>query len=102
VSIGLSSGLRLFAIGRYGHWCPGCDTVHFFNISSQDHPQGKKWDFNRDIDRPTFSPAMEIRDGAGEVVCRYFLTNGQLQFLDCKHEFRNRTVPLPAFPLVKR
>lgn len=102
MSIGLSPGLRLFAIGRYGHWCPGCDKPHFFNISAQDHPQGKKWDFNGDVVKPTFSPDMRVDDERGNVVCRYYLTDGRLQFMgDCTHVYRNRTVPLPEFPLVR-
>lgn len=96
MSITLSPGLRLVAIGRYMHWCPGCKEAHFFTLGLQE--DGRKVRFNGDLQRPTFSPDQRIEHD-GRTVCRYFLTNGELQFLDCAHDLRNRSVPLPVFPM---
>jgi hypothetical protein len=97
VSITLSRGLRLAGIGRYMHWCPGCKEAHFFVLGVG--LDGRRVDFNGDLQNPTFSPDQRVeRDEM--LYCRYFLTNGQLEFMgECGHEYRNRTVPLPDFPM---
>lgn len=101
MSITLSPGLRMVAIGRYMHWCPGCHKAHFFNVSIQDAEEGqpaKKFAFNGDFQQPTFTPCQHLVDERG--ICHYYLTNGMLQFMgDCWHPYRSQTVPLPPFPM---
>jgi hypothetical protein len=69
---------------------------------------GAKWQFDGNVESPTFSPSINIRIGpypsddenAGRIdVCHYFLRGGQLQFLsDCTHSLSGQTVPLPLLP----
>jgi hypothetical protein len=101
MSITLSAGLRMVGIGRYMHWCPGCDEPHFFNVAQQDAHDGptpRRFAYNGDVKEPTFSPCQHIAGARG--TCHYYLTSGKLEFMgDCFHEFRNRTVDLPPFPM---
>jgi hypothetical protein len=91
----------MVGIGRYMHWCPGCNAPHFFNINAPeqgDGPPPRRFFYNGDFQLPTFSPAQVLTGERG--ACRYFLTSGKLEFMgDCWHEYRNRTVPLPDFPM---
>lgn len=78
--------------------CPGCGSPHVV---------GTGWQFNGDMERPTFSPSVLVTSvqhklvGEGEVaahdgVCHSFITDGRIQFLgDCTHELAGRTVELP-------
>lgn len=102
--ITLSPGLRLAGIGRYAHWCPGCDAPHFFVLQGPDDQlPARTFRYNGDIDKPTFVPCQNVPTPDGAGVCHYYLSNGELQFMgDCTHAFRNRTVPLPTFPHVDR
>lgn len=86
---------------------------------------GPKWEFNGNIERPTFTPSLLITTGhytsrhkpGDECWCTYnlnnpdepspfrcsrchlFLTDGQLRFLeDCTHELKGQTIPLPEIP----
>ena len=86
----------------YMHWCPGCKEAHHFAVTK---PQGNnaRWDFNGDLEKPTFSPSMKISAGWGKDKdksrCHYFLKAGKIQFLgDCTHEMVGKTVDLPEFP----
>ncbi|WP_239715221.1 DUF6527 family protein [Paenibacillus sp. 19GGS1-52] len=68
-------------------FCPGC---------KQFHPiiEGR-WQFNGDMERPTFSPSLIV--GAGtEEVCHSFIVDGKIQFLsDCYHDLAGMTVDIP-------
>lgn len=96
--------------GGYGHWCPGCNEMHYMPDS---------WTFNGNLERPTFSPSFKHsgiqrvfvdgqwngewkRDAAGNTIpyiCHYILTDGILNFCgDCTHALVGQSVPLPALP----
>jgi hypothetical protein len=90
------------AEGGYAHWCPGCERMHVV-------PDG--WEFDGDVERPTFKPSVRItyngcdagqlRDGkrAPSACCHYTLTAGKLQFCgDSTHALAGKTVPLPPLP----
>jgi hypothetical protein len=95
--------------GNVAIFCPGCKTHHIIaTVIPQDN--GAKWDFNGNIEMPTFSPSLLIRTGKYvpghenfddegynfSVICHSFITNGKIQFLsDCTHELKNQTVDLP-------
>lgn len=88
--------------GGFGHWCPGCKTMHYIAV---DRPlsNGARWSFDGNIEHPTFSPSVRIRipdwNGKPESCCHYFLRGGKLQFCaDSTHELAGKTVPLPEFP----
>lgn len=47
-------------------WCPGCDHLHPFTIEAPPGPTGERlnsgttWEWNGDLDRPTFSPSLLV------------------------------------------
>lgn len=115
----LSALLRNVQGGGLKFWCPGCNDSHQVTTG----PGG--WQWNNDVDRPTFSPSVLVQgtkmtaageaaykawDAAGfperggpfdhvKTVCHSFVRDGQIQFLgDCTHELAGQTVPLPAWP----
>lgn len=106
----VSRFLRRFD-GGYTHWCPGCKEMHgIFD----------RWQFNGNVDRPTFTPSVKITgkqtvknergEWTGEWVldangnaldecCHYILTDGVMNFCgDCTHDLRGQSVPLPELP----
>ncbi|MFD6316924.1 DUF6527 family protein [Methylorubrum thiocyanatum] len=116
--------LRTLEGGRVGFHCPGCNEMHVVAADpSNPMPNGAKWGFNGNYDRPTFTPSVLVRTGhhvpghsAGPCWCTYnaehpeepapfactvchsFVTDGQIQFLsDCTHALAGQTVPLPSF-----
>lgn len=99
---------KLRSAGRgYSHWCPGCDEMHLIAVH-EPFANGAKWTFDGDVNRPTFSPSINIYSprcewGDGEVTpeqrCHYFLRAGRLEFLgDCTHALKGQTVDLPDLP----
>lgn len=108
--------LRTIQGGRVAFMCPGCKELHQIRVEGEGRPL---WGFNRDFDRPTFTPSVlvtgvqaehdEKGEWSGEFVCdeagnplplccHSFVTDGQIQFLgDCTHELAGQTVPLKPF-----
>ena len=106
----VSSKLRRGA-GGYFHWCPACEEMHHLPDS---------WQFNGNIESPTFSPSFKhegvrvtkdangewtgdwVRDVNGHTIpyiCHYILTNGILNYCgDCTHGLKGQAVPLPDLP----
>lgn len=79
----------------YVFWCPGCKEPHAFWTEYKD--QSKRWTFNGDLDRPTFTPSLVVR--TLERRCHLYLTDGKLQYLgDCSHELAGKTVQLEPLP----
>lgn len=92
------------AEGGYIHFCPGCQERHRL-------PDG--WEFNGDLDRPSFSPSFlhmgkrfEAYDDRGvgigpemTRICHYILTDGLLRYQpDSWHDLAGATVALPDLP----
>jgi hypothetical protein len=98
------------AVNGYIHWCPGCNESHILPDT---------WQFNGNIESPTFHPSFKhtgisrefidgnwtgnwIKDANGIVIqrlCHYMLTNGVLHYcVDCSHELVGQSVPLPDLP----
>jgi hypothetical protein len=95
---------------RYLFHCPGCECGHFYDVSTDgNHPS---WQFNGDMDRPTFTPSLLVRSGPPardcyedgtakpgvtiDCVCHLFLTDGVIHYLgDCTHRLAGQSVPLP-------
>lgn len=100
--------------------CPACGTYHVFDDkvnSARAKMRGGGWDFNGDVDRPTFSPSMLMRtnfdiaafsraEKAGralpvdmpkiDYVCHSYVREGRIEFLgDCTHDMRGQTHELP-------
>ena len=74
---------------RLAFFCPGCKYQHCFQISGD----GPNWEFNGDMEKPTFSPSLlVIRSDK----CHLYVRDGIIQFLsDCAHDLRGQNVPLP-------
>jgi len=71
--------------------CPGCKEDHVIIEG--------KWQFNGDINSPTFSPSLLVqgtsKDNPDYFRCHSFIRNGMIQFLsDCTHELKGQTVTL--------
>lgn len=122
----LSPVLRSVQGGGLMFWCPGCNQCHRVNIGGGPGP---RWDWNGDVERPTFTPSILIRQGhyaPGQLpgdgcycnwehkdqeefadlkcgICHSFVTDGRIQFLgDCTHALAGQTVDLPAHWEVER
>ena len=89
--------------GGYFIRCPGCENHHYIAVE-KPLPNGAKWTFNGDLEKPTFSPSLLVRvpifregQPAGDRTrCHSFIRNGQIQYLsDCSHELASQTVDLP-------
>lgn len=90
--------------GRFFHWCPACESMH----PLPDHG----WTFNRDVDRPSFSPSFkqsfvhwegepgseESRRTREERVCHYIITDGLIQFCPDSWHGRSDIVAMPPIP----
>ena len=104
----VSAKLRRASNG-FIHHCPGCDDSHLLPVG---------WQFNGNVDCPTFSPSFLhqgvqtkrlpdggfefLRDAAGNPIpdcCHYILTDGILNFCsDSVHALAGQSVPLPDLP----
>ena len=92
--------------------CPGCNMAHQVK-HGEGH--GPRWTWNGDMDKPTFTPSINVRfehwvppfrPGTAKPenqtlvkdVCHSFVTDGRIQFLaDCTHALAGQTVDLPPF-----
>ena len=95
--------------------CPGCNEPHGPVVARSGKQPGPVWGWNRDLDRPTFTPSLLVRGTVpltdaqhaawrrGEPlpvpvprVCHSFIADGRIQFLsDCTHALAGQTVDLP-------
>ena len=100
----------------YRFRCPGCGEEHVLPVGSGNGETYARWQFNGDLDKPTFTPSVLamgnklVRDADGEwtgewekdaagnpmpYVCHSFVTDGRIQFLgDCTHGLVNQTVDM--------
>lgn len=81
-------------------FCPGCEAVHSLTIKRSS----PCWEFNGDLESPTFSPSLlvyETKGPDGNIYsprCHSFIREGRIQFLtDCGHSLAGETVDLPEF-----
>lgn len=99
-----------YLVGSYEHYCPGCKGAHVIATDGKNR-SGAQWTFDGNVEKPTFSPSVNIRINTPDMgehyqpdiqssVCHYFLRVGQIQFLgDCTHDLRGQTVAIPELPL---
>ena len=82
-------------VSGYAHYCPGCDHMHSFYVDQPFPENGARWTFNGDLEKPSFSPSMNI----GNDWCHYYLTSGELRFSTCHgHKLGGQNMPLPELP----
>jgi len=112
----LSKVLRDTENNGLSFMCPACKVPHGIKYGEGG------WSWNGDIDKPTFSPSVLVRNGHYLhpdkkdcwctynidhpenkfkcIICHSFVTNGMIQFLDdCSHELAGQTVPLMEWPV---
>lgn len=78
------------------HWCPGCGGNHVIYTDSRSQLNGHAWAFDGNLDRPTFSPSVNI---VGQ--CHYFIRAGRIEYCsDSKHALAGKTVDLPELESV--
>lgn len=77
----------------YMHWCPGCKHAHTYPVGPV---HTTNWNFDGNIDAPSFSPSMLIfmpahDDRPQESICHYYLTAGVINYQpDCRHDLAGR------------
>lgn len=102
--------------GRKGltYWCQGCESLH--QIWYDGGPPNQNWGWNRDVERPIFTPSVLVtysaNPGADEEfkewrtarTCHTFVgcngaQPGEVIFLgDCTHALAGTVQPLPDLP----
>ncbi|WP_284090496.1 DUF6527 family protein [Acinetobacter pittii] len=91
----LTPYLEYWSSGIYMFKCPGCKYLHPFHVKAGAHHNGSIWNFNGDVEKPTFTPSLLVNDHYPESRCHFFLTDGKIQFLsDCHHELAGQTVDM--------
>lgn len=93
-----------FAGQRVWFWCSGCNTHHAFTTRLADGEEGPVWDWNGDLERPTFNPSLlcngnakpkDLHPHTSSHRCHLYLRDGMVQYLnDCTHELRGKTIPV--------
>lgn len=87
---------KLRAITSDGHkvylfHCPGCEYGHHFAVEGPT-----TWDFNGDMEKPTFHPSLLVNASHPEMLCHLVMTDGKIHFLgDCFHKLRGQVVDIP-------
>lgn len=75
--------------GEYIFYCPGCEKPHLFD---------KRWEFNGDIEKPTFSPSLLCNPDHEATRCHSFVRSGFVEYQgDCYHELAGKTVEIPEW-----
>ncbi len=85
--------------------CPACGYRHPFYVAPTPWPnepsrQWPVWEFNGDMERPTFSPSLLVHgnpDGKdGTPRCHSFVRDGRIEYCgDSTHAMAGKTVDLP-------
>lgn len=57
----IGAGEGYFGRG-FAHWCPACEEMHAFAVE-EPFRNGAKWTFDGNLEKPTFSPSMNIAVG---------------------------------------
>ena len=90
-----SAGQRL----GYMLECPGCGGCHVI-YTEQQNDLGARWNFDGNMEAPTFSPSIRVRWTEGpehvQKVCHFFVRAGKIEFCgDSTHALAGKTVELP-------
>lgn len=78
-------------VSCYIFYCPACQCVHPFEVP--------RWDFNGDLERPTFTPSLRVFQREGDTratACHLFLKDGRIEYCgDCPHAMAGQTIECP-------
>ncbi|MGE5679492.1 MAG: DUF6527 family protein [Bacillota bacterium] len=95
--------VNCYTAGYYEYHCPGCKHLHSIptnEFTLEGGYKGPTWDFNGDLENPTFYPSVKHKwyEGNDQKICHYFIKEGNVEFcIDSTHELAGKTVPLEAF-----
>jgi hypothetical protein len=101
----MSAKIHRMSDKQYAFHCPGCACSHGVYVDGTGHPV---WQWNKSLDRPTFTPSIlvtypanpkaieEFKEWRTERRCHSFVKEGMIQFLaDSTHKLAGQTVPIP-------
>lgn len=75
-------------------YCPGCKNYHEVTVERGSQYAGPVWEWNGDMEKPTFSPSILCNQG-NERQCHLFVREGKIEYLsDCTHELAGKTVEM--------
>ena len=81
----------------YMFFCPACGFHHMFNTAYKNS-LGAIWNFNGNLEKPTFSPSLLVNKGGIEPkipICHLFVRDGKIQYLnDCTHNFAGKIIEM--------
>jgi hypothetical protein len=102
--------------GGFTQWdfkCPGCGHNHVFvTAGPSTSPHNQRWQFNGNVDKPTFTPSLlnwwgkdadpnwQEPEGTPPSygwsgTCHLYVTAGQIQYLgDCTHKLAGQTIDM--------
>lgn len=81
----------------YLFWCPGCGEPHPYRVarSAGEPPEVPVWEFNGDVDHPTFRPSLLVDRGTAKQ-CHLHVTEGVLEYCaDSHHALAGQRVECP-------
>lgn len=83
----------------YAFDCAGCGLTHAPYARPNKSPNGASWEFNGDLEHPTFSPSVLVKVEnpytKRQLVCHFFIENGYIRFLnDCNHFLAGKIVEM--------
>lgn len=104
--------IKDYGEGRFAFNCPGCGNEHVYFVNSPHWTKDSQgWQFNGDMEKPTFTPSLLNTWGtfadpnwkpdadAGpnhSGRCHLFVTNGMIDYYsDSTHHLAGQTIPLP-------
>lgn len=74
-------------------YCPGCECDHGVWVNPHSNG-GATWNWNNDMDSPTFTPSLLIRAEMIEI-CHIIITNGKIHYQpDCTHKFAGQVIDM--------
>ena len=83
-------------------WCPACDHAASIPVAGVDGtlpPEGPHWDWDGNMDAPTFSPSILQHESGSMPRCHSYVQQGRWVFLgDCTHELASQTVDMVPLP----
>ena len=83
--------------GDYYHYCSGCKQLHMINTKRKNH-KNAQWSFDGNMERPTFSPSINIDLGQGKR-CHYFIQRGRIKYCgDSTHGLSGKEIELEDIP----
>ena len=104
MSTELSQFLERINERELAFYCRGCKMMHPVPIAPDpENPKAPKWQFNGDVNRPSFHPSVIARHTrSGKVVhCHSWIKNDTIEYMgDCTHELKGQTNALPTRDMI--